>query len=110
MHTLSLNDWLAAHPDVEALPERDLYVVARYMIPVDASLAQGCLEASGIPAMLADAHLMQTDQLLAPALGGVRLLVPAEHVQAAHEVLLALARGDFALDENADDGEWRTPV
>ena len=110
MHTLSLNDWLAAHPEVEALPERDLYVVARYMIPVDASLAQGCLEASGIPAMLADAHLMQTDLLLAPALGGVRLLVLAEHVQAAHEVLLALARGDFALDENAGDGEWRTPV
>ena len=70
MHTLSLNDWLAAHPDIEAVPERDLYVVARYMIPVDATLAQGCLEASGIPAMLADAHLMQTDLLLAPALGG----------------------------------------
>jgi len=110
MHTLSLNDWLAAHPEVEALPERDLYVVARYMIPVDASLAQGCLEASGIPAMLADAHLMQTDLLLAPALGGVRLLVPTEHVQAAHEVLLALARGDFALDEDALDSEWRTPT
>jgi hypothetical protein len=109
MHTLSLNDWLAAHPDIEAVPERDLYVVARYMIPVDATLAQGCLEASGIPAMLADAHLMQTDLLLAPALGGVRLLVPAEYVQSAHEVLLALARGDFALDENASDGEWRTP-
>jgi hypothetical protein len=110
MHTLSLNDWLAAHPDIEAVPERDLYVVARYMIPVDATLAQGCLEASGIPAMLADAHLMQTDLLLAPALGGVRLLVPAEHVQGAHEVLLALARGDFALDEDAPDGEWRTPT
>ena len=86
MHTLSLNDWLAAHPDNEAVPERDLYVVARYMIPVDATLAQGCLEASGIPAMLADAHLMQTD------------------------LLLALARGDFALDEDAPDGEWRTPA
>jgi len=28
---------------------------------------------------------------------------------ASHEVLLALARGDFALDEDAPDGEWRTP-
>ena len=46
--------------------------------------------------MLADAYLMQTNLLLAPALSGVRLLVPAEHVQAAHEVLLALAPGDFA--------------
>jgi hypothetical protein len=31
-------------------------------------------------------------------------------VQGAHEVLLALARGDFALDEDAPDGEWRTPT
>ena len=106
MHTLSLNDWLAAHPDIEAVPERDLYVVARYMIPVDATLAQGCLEASGIPAMLADAHLMQTDLLLAPALGGVRLLVDAQHLQQAYAVLEALARGDYALDEHAPDGEW----
>ena len=107
MHTLSLNDWLAAHPEVERIPERDLYVVARYMIPMDANLAQGCLEASGIPAMLADAHLMQTDLLLAPALGGVRLLVDASNVRQAYAVLEALARGDYALDEDAADGEWR---
>lgn len=106
MHTLALNDWLAAHPEVERVPERDLYVVARYMIPMDANLAQGCLEASGIPAMLADAHLMQTDLLLAPALGGVRLLVDAQHLQQAYAVLEALARGDYALDEHAPDGEW----
>lgn len=108
MTTLSLNAWLAAHPDIERLPERDLYIVARYMIPMDATLAQGCLEASGIPAMLADAHLMQTDLLLAPALGGVRVLVPVEHVQMAHAVLEGLARGDYALDENAPESVWRT--
>ena len=56
--------------------------------------------------MLADAHLMQTDLLLAPALGGVRLLVDARHVQQAYAVLEALARGDYALDEHAPDGEW----
>jgi len=106
MTALALDAWLAAHPEVERLPEHDLYVVARYMIPIDATLAQGCLEASGIPAMLADAHLMQTDLLLAPALGGVRLLVPGEHLQDAHAALAALARGDYALDEGAD-GEWQ---
>lgn len=108
MTTLSLDAWLAVHPDVERLPERDLYVVARYMIPMDATLARGCLEASGIPAMLADAHLMQTDLLLAPALGGVRVLVPGDHVQDAHAVLEGLARGDYALDEDTPDGVWRT--
>ena len=105
MHTLALNDWLAAHPEVERIPERDLYVVARYMIPLDANLAQGCLEASGIPAMLADAHLMQTDLLLAPALGGVGILVPEDVLRRAEDVLAAYERGEFALDEDADVGE-----
>lgn len=104
MNTVTLNDWLAAHPEVEALPERDLFVLARYMIPMDATLAQGCLEASGIPAMLLDSHLMQTDLLLAPALGGVRLVVDAAQVQAAYEVLAGLARGDYALDDDTPVG------
>jgi hypothetical protein len=98
----SLSAWLAAHPDIEAIPGRDLFIVARYLIPLEASLMQGCLEASGIPAVLADAHLMQTDLLLAPALGGVRILVPSTYVQQAQAVLEAFARGEFALDDDAD--------
>lgn len=97
-----LSAWLAAHPHIEALPGRDLFIVARYLIPLDAALMQGCMEASGIPAVLADAHLMQTDLLLAPALGGVRILVPASYVQQAQSVMDAFQRGDFALDENSD--------
>ena len=98
----ALNAWLAAHPDIEALPGRDLFIVARYMIPMEATLMQGCLEASGIPAVLADAHLMQADLLLAPALGGVRILVPASFVQQAQSVIEAFQRGEFMLNENSD--------
>jgi hypothetical protein len=98
----SLSAWLAAHPDIEAIPGRDLFIVARYLIPLEAALMQGCLEASGIPAVLADAHLMQTDLLLAPALGGVRILVPSTYVQQAQSVLEAFERGEFALDDDAD--------
>jgi hypothetical protein len=98
----SLSAWLAAHPDIEAIPGRDLFIVARYLVPMEASLMQGCLEASGIPAVLADAHLMQTDLLLAPALGGVRILVPSTYVQQAQAVLEAFERGEFALDDDAD--------
>jgi hypothetical protein len=98
----SLSAWLAAHPDIEAIPGRDLFIVARYLIPMEAALMQGCLEASGIPAVLADAHLMQTDLLLAPALGGVRILVPSTYVQQAQAVLDAFERGEFALDDDAD--------
>jgi hypothetical protein len=97
-----LNAWLAAHPDIEAIPGRDLFIVARYLIPMEATLVCGCLEASGIPAVLADAHLMQTDLLLAPALGGVRILVPASFVQQAQSTIEAFERGEFALGEDAD--------
>ncbi|HEX9173037.1 MAG TPA: DUF2007 domain-containing protein [Telluria sp.] len=100
----TLSAWLAANPDVEKIPGRDLFAVAKYLIPIEASLVQGCLVASGIPAVLADAHLMQTDLLLAPALGGVRILVPAAHLLQAQAVLEAFERGEFELDDDADVG------
>ena len=103
MAQLALDDWLAAHPDVVQIPGRDLFVIAKYLIPMEATLAQGCLVAAGIPAVLADAHLMQTDLLLAPARGGVRILVPAEYLQQSAAVLEGLARGDYALDESFTD-------
>ncbi len=100
MQQLALDDWLALNPDVVQIPGRDLFVIARYLIPMEATLAQGCLVAAGIPAVLADAHLMQTDLLLAPALGGVRILVPSDYLQQSAAVLEGLARGDYALDES----------
>ncbi len=103
MAQLALDDWLAAHPDVVQIPGRDLFIIARYLIPMEATLAQGCLAAAGIPAVLADAHLMQTDLLLAPALGGVRILVPSDYLQQSAAVLEGLARGDYALDESFTD-------
>jgi hypothetical protein len=96
---------LAGAPEAALLPGRDLFEVARYLIPMDASLAQGCLVAAGIPAVLADAHLMQAHMLLAPALGGVRILVPEDHLVQAQAVLEAYRRGEFALSEDADVGE-----
>ncbi|MCC2960872.1 DUF2007 domain-containing protein [Massilia sp. IC2-278] len=98
----ALDAWLAAHPEIEAVPGRDLFIIARYLVPMEAAMMQGCLEASGIPAVLADAHLMQTDLLLAPALGGVRILVPASYLQQAQAVIEAYGRGEFSLDEDAE--------
>ena len=99
-----LNALLTGVPELARLPGRDLVEVARYLIPLEANLVQGCLVASGIPAVLADAHLVQTDLLLAPALGGVRILVPQDHLQQAQAVLEAFGRGEFALDEDSDVG------
>jgi hypothetical protein len=100
----AIDGGLAGTPALEALPGQDLFEVARYLVPMQATLVQGCLVASGIPAVLADAHLMQTDLLLAPALGGVRILAPRDYLDRAQAVLAAFERGEFALGEDADVG------
>lgn len=95
----------ASVPAMEKLPGRDLFVIAKYMIPTDAWLAQGCLVASGIPAVVADANHAQADQLIIAAMGGVRVLVPEAYLQLAQGVLDAFERGDFALGDDADVGD-----
>lgn len=90
--------------EADAIPGRDLFAIAQYMIPTDAYLTQGFLAASGIPAVVADANHAQADLLIAPAMGGVRVLVPLRHIDDAKALLAARERGDFALDDNADVG------
>jgi hypothetical protein len=99
-----LNAAQAGAPDLEQASGRDLVELARYLVPLEAALVQGCLVAGGVPAVLADAHLVQTDLLLAPALGGVRILVPHDHLVAGQAVLAAFERGEFELGEDADVG------
>ena len=100
----TLTDGLLAPIEIAQVPGRDLFVVAKYLIPTNAYLAQGCLVAAGIPAVVADANHAQADLLISPAMGGVRVLVPEAHIAQSQAVLEALARGDLALDDDADVG------
>lgn len=84
---------------------RDLFVVARCMVPTDAWLLRGVLVAGGVPAVVADANHVQADLLIAPALGGVRVLAPHSYLAQAAGLIAAWERGDFALDDDADVGE-----
>ncbi|MDB5918630.1 MAG: hypothetical protein JWR40_2864 [Massilia sp.] len=95
----------SAEMEAEALPGRDLFVVAKCMVPTDAYLLAGCLVAGGVPAVVADANHVQADLLIAPALGGVRILAPASYLVQAQEILAAYERGDYALDDDLDVGE-----
>lgn len=94
----------ARQADAGDLPARDLFVVAQFLVPIDAHVACGCLVAAGVPAVVADDQLVQTNLLWAPALGGVRIRAPAAYLQQAKAVLAALARGDYALADDADVG------
>ncbi|WP_426103156.1 DUF2007 domain-containing protein [Massilia sp. TSP1-1-2] len=88
--------------EIEEVPGRDLFMVGRYLDPIEAHLARGCLVAAGIPAVVADDNM--SNQPMVPVMGGVRVLVPESFIQQSQEVLAALARGDYALGDDADVG------
>ena len=98
VHHTSLMDLL----EIEAVPGRDLFLVGQYLDPIEAQLARGCLVAAGIPAVVADANM--SNQPMMPVMGGVRVLVPQAYLQQSKDVLASLARGDFALGDDADVG------
>ena len=89
---------------VAALGAGDLFIVARYLIPTDAYVMQGCLVAGGVPAVVADANHVQADLLIAPAAGGVRILAPASYLAQARAILDAYERGEYTLADDADVG------
>ncbi|QYF91663.1 DUF2007 domain-containing protein [Massilia sp. PAMC28688] len=87
-----------------SIPGRDLLIVAQFLAPTDAHLARGFLVASGIPAVVADANHAQAYELIAPAMGGVRVLAPEEYIEEARRLLASREQGDFALDDDQDVG------
>lgn len=67
--------------------------------PTEAYLLRGVLQAAGLPASVADAHLVQAHGLLAPAIP-VRVQVPARRLDEGKAVLAAFERGDYGLSED----------
>ncbi|HEV7816592.1 MAG TPA: hypothetical protein VGP06_16010 [Janthinobacterium sp.] len=82
--------------------EGDFEMVARFLAPIDAHVVCDCLKAAGVPALVADANLAQTNSLWAIALGGARVLVPPSRAAEARAVIAAFNRGDFALRDDDD--------
>jgi hypothetical protein len=80
----------------------DVVCLARFLVPTDAHILCGLLEAEGIATVAGDAHLVQANPFLTTAVGGVRVLVYERDVARAREVLHAYRNGDYALPE---DGE-----
>jgi len=84
--------------------QAEFCTVARYLVPTDAHVVCGCLQAAGIQAIVIDDQYVQSNMLLAPAIGGVRVLVPEQDLALAQEVLEAFERGDFELRDDEDVG------
>jgi len=77
----------------------DWQTLVTFFSPTEAYLLRGCLQAGGVPAVVADAHLLQAHTLLAGAIP-VRVLVPARRLAEAQAVMAACQRGDFALPDD----------
>ncbi len=95
----------ATNADVELPPPGELVVVTRVFNVLEAEALRGCLEAQGIPATLGDVQTIQTDTLLATALGGIRVMVPEPFARDARVTLAAFERGEFAIDELPPEDE-----
>lgn len=81
--------------------EGDWKTLTTFFNPTEAFLLRGVLQAGGVPAAVADAHLVQTHTLLAGAIP-VRVLVPEHRIAEAEAVVAAFQRGDFSLSEDDD--------
>jgi Putative prokaryotic signal transducing protein len=80
----------------------DLVPIARFFTAMEAHMLQSRLEADGVPAIVADANIVQANALLTMAVGGVRVLVPEAYLNQALETVKAIERGDYALDDQAN--------
>lgn len=82
-------------------------LVRRCLVPADAFILCGCLRAAGLHATVMDDQHVQAALLLAPAIGGARVMVPEAELEQALEVLDAFERGELALDDDEDVGGAR---
>jgi len=83
--------------DMTSALEGDFVKVATCATPTEAHILKGVLEASGLSPHVADAHVIQANSWMTQALGGVRVMVPAAQLAAAHEAIAAFDAGDYGL-------------
>ncbi len=79
--------------------DNDFRLVRRCLIPADAFILCGCLRAAGLHATVMD------DQVQVALVGGARVIVPADELRQAMEVVAAFERGELALGDDEDVGE-----
>ena len=83
----------------------DMVIVASRLNTLDGELLRGRLLAEGIPATLADNYLVNANALWTPAIGGVRIRVPASFEVSALRVITDLESGALTLPDDEDSAE-----
>jgi len=90
----------AVEPDSEPGASTSGFVTVYKTLSLSqAQLLRARLQVEGFPPYVADEHTVQTDQLLAPAMGGFRVRVPREMADEARQLLSDIEAGKLALDD-----------
>lgn len=81
-------EWKYEVPDKPAeKPEPELVVIKKFRDLPEATIARSMLESAGIECFLHDDNLVRLDWFISNALGGIKLLVREDDVEAARELL-----------------------
>jgi hypothetical protein len=79
-----------------------LVPIAAQLTWSEANILCSLLHSEGIAAEPMDAYLATAHPILSSVTGGIRILVPESNLARVHEVIAALKRGDYALEEDVD--------
>ncbi len=82
----------------------ELVVVARCSFPHEAYLARASLETAGFPVVIADEHTINMNWLYSNAIGGVKVMVPAEFADEARDLLAT----DYSAQVESEQGSDAT--
>jgi hypothetical protein len=82
-----LNITLALPPGIDVYELNDLITVHKFLYPPEALLAKASLESAGIHSYLVDDNMINMNWFYSNALGGIKLKVQPEDVDAANEIL-----------------------
>ena len=74
--------------------------IARFPYSTEAQIVKGRLEADGIEVFLRDNLTIDTDPLVSPAIGGVKLKVLAKDEEQARAILKSIKT--YAVDDNGE--------
>lgn len=89
---------LAEYPASDEMEFRQLVMLRKFRDLPEALLAKGSLESAGIECSLGDDNMVRMDWFYSNAIGGIKLLVKREDVEAAEEVLTSPIPENFEVE------------
>jgi DNA-directed RNA polymerase subunit M/transcription elongation factor TFIIS len=80
----------------------NLVTIGRYSTPYEANMVKSQLESAGIPAFVADEHVIGMNWLYSNALGGVKVQVPESLASEALEILASETEAPQTREPDAE--------